>query len=862
MQRALAPKKLVALMGAAALAATLVVPTAGAGVKRWTRHGPFGGWGLSVAVHPDNAQVALAGSNGGGLYRTTDGGKNWAPVAGVPATAQATDIAWSTKNPSIVYAAVSNFDVYKSTDAGKSWEATGRSTALSVAVDPTNPQIVYSGGYSGSLKKSTNGGQDWVDKNTGISNAHVDVVLVDPKIPTTVWAGTDDTIYRNEGGGDGPWTQRATGLPASASVRDLAIDHEDSDILWAAMGNEQLWRTDDEGAQWDQVTAYTSPFANSVEVDPTNSARVYVGSSARVYLLTNNGQTIAERDFDFFQLSSIAVSLSNSPILYAVDLNSIFRSIDRGQQWLRRDKGYIATDVYDMDIAGTSIFAATGQKGIVRSTDGGTTWTSRNNGLSDFDMGAIAVAPSARQIMYAGMGTDTDAVFRSEDSGASWARADDGMVDGATELRIVSALEVHPDDPNVVLAGGSQNNMSIFKTTDGGDNWAEKPTGLSVALTEVHDIVFHPVTPSTVYAATDVGLYRSTTLGESWGVLGPPGNPEVHAVAIDPEAPQTLYAATGDGVWKSINGGNTWDALPKGLDNHFLRDVIVDPTNPNIVYAAGRYSLENSGMFKTVNGGVTWSPMDRGYSGTTVDNLLLDRSKGKVLHAGTWSKGVESYLIHPFVKGFPRFSKSQKIIVAWGGPAGHSIKHYDVDVRKGAYDKELGARSLLANNARAGKRVLEGKPGFTYCYRSRANDSKRSSDFSQERCAAIPLDDRSFAQQSNADWAEKTGTGYYRNTYLEGKKQGKKLTLGTLKGTDFGLMVSKCPECGVIQVTFDTGLGGGSVGNYDLSGAGRKKIYLDLANFSAPVTASVTVEIISAGKPVRIDGLAVRKEIG
>src|SRR2546423_14917184 len=102
------------------------------------------------------------------------------------------------------------------------------------------------------------------------------------------------------------------------------------------------------------------------------------------------------------------------------------------------------------------------------------------------------------------------------------------------------------------------------ETLQGGNNvW----TSLGPDRGSVGTLAFDPQNPSTLYAATDAGVIKSTDGGASWSEPKPflPAFVYVSSLAIDPQDPSVLYAATGRGVFKSMDGGASWSDVSSGL---------------------------------------------------------------------------------------------------------------------------------------------------------------------------------------------------------------------------------------------------------------------------------------------------------
>ncbi len=187
------------------------------------------------------------------------------------------------------------------------------------------------------------------------------------------------------------------------------------------------------------------------------------------------------------------------------------------------------------------------------------------------------------------------------------------------EIYSIGAVAVAPSNPNILYLGTGEANNSrstywgngVYKSTDAGESWT------NVGLPESHHIgriVVHPTDPDVVYVAAlghlysenpERGLYRSTDGGRSWDqLLAPEVNGKtigVVDVVMDPTNPDVLYAATfdkvrlpftydlggpGSRVYKSTDGGDSWEMLTNGLPMGMLGRIGIDVyhRDPNIVY--------------------------------------------------------------------------------------------------------------------------------------------------------------------------------------------------------------------------------------------------------------------------------------
>jgi protocatechuate 3,4-dioxygenase beta subunit len=314
-----------------------------------------------------------------------------------------------------------------------------------------------------------------------------------------------------------------------------------------------------------------------------------------------------------------------------------------------------------------TIYVAAAGGGVWKTTNGGTNWTPLTDNQGSLFMGAIALAPSNPNIIYAGEGEANlgpskllfnrdniysgQGVLKSADAGATWTLLGNSVFN----RRTISKIVVDPTDANTVYVAvgalannGLPGNTGIWKSTDGGLNWSDTTAGISTTAA-FSDVVMDSTDPLILYAAVGApggdsanGIYKTTNGGSNWTVAGnlPTGASDPHlgriSIALAPSAHLTLYAAIAASgevdfstlpfgklyeMVKSTDGGATWTNLPNtpeyfgsyiGPEPNFFGDydntLAVDPTNANIVYAGGG----EGGFIKTTNGGGTWSSAGSG----------------------------------------------------------------------------------------------------------------------------------------------------------------------------------------------------------------------------------------------------------
>ncbi len=309
--------------------------------------------------------------------------------------------------------------------------------------------------------------------------------------------------------------------------------------------------------------------------------------------------------------------------------------------------------------------------GVWKTENNGTTFTPIFDEQPVSSIGDIAIAPSDRNTIYVGTGEPNNrqsssfggGVFKSTDGGRKFSYV------GLKETQTIAKIAIHPKDPNTAYVAatghlfGPNPERGIYKTTDGGKNWAlvkfvDNDTGFI-------DMVMHPTDPNVIWAASyqrrrqpwgfngggsGSGIWRTGDGGKTWTKVtgnGLPDNPIIGRIGLDicRSKPNVILAqievgpsggtgagvnedgslvpptqtagfgggrggpeATPDpkksGVWRSEDGGRSWRFMSNNNNRPmYYSKIRVDPSNDQIVYTLGAAAA------KSTDGGRTFSPM-------------------------------------------------------------------------------------------------------------------------------------------------------------------------------------------------------------------------------------------------------------
>jgi len=254
----------------------------------------------------------------------------------------------------------------------------------------------------------------------------------------------------------------------------------------------------------------------------------------------------------------------------------------------------------------------------------------------------IAIHPNNPNTWYVAVGSG--GVWKTHNAGVTW----NPIFDGESSYSIGS-VTIDPNNPHIIWVGTGENvggrhvgfGDGIYKSTDGGGSW----TNMGLKKSEhISKVVVHPENSDVIWVAAQGplwnkgdqrGLYKSTDGGETWNkTLGNSEWTGVTDLVLDPRNPDVIYAATwdrhrtvaaymgggpGSGLHKSTDGGETWTELKKGIPGSSLGKIglAISPQNPDYVYAAIELDRTKGGVFMSTDRGASWKKMSDAVSGGT-----------------------------------------------------------------------------------------------------------------------------------------------------------------------------------------------------------------------------------------------------
>jgi photosystem II stability/assembly factor-like uncharacterized protein len=262
------------------------------------------------------------------------------------------------------------------------------------------------------------------------------------------------------------------------------------------------------------------------------------------------------------------------------------------------------SDVVGIPGPSKTIIAASAAGGIWKTTNNGITWRPTFDDKRVVSMGALAIAPSDTQQVWAGTGEVNSrnsiepggGIYKSTDGGITW------QAKGLEKTEHIGRIAVHPTNPNIVIVAAlgaawrSNPERGLYRTTDGGNTWTlVKHVSDKAGFV---DVAMHPKDPNIVFAT-------------SWERF---------------RTPYSLWSGgPGSALWKSTDAGVTWNEVkgggfPAGLKGRMSLDINLG--NPNVIYMmieasekttlpiVGERNPKLNGLWRSTDGGATWSQMN------------------------------------------------------------------------------------------------------------------------------------------------------------------------------------------------------------------------------------------------------------
>ncbi|MGE5245959.1 MAG: VPS10 domain-containing protein [Betaproteobacteria bacterium] len=629
----------------------------------------------AIEIAPSNPDVIYVGTGeenprnnasfGNGVYRSDDGGATWRHL-GLPDSDRIARIRIDSRDPDVAYVCAMGHEwgpndergVYKTTDGGRNWKRllfVDQQTACSdIDVDPNNSNVIYagmwtyrryawlldSGGRQTALYKSVDGGATWKKLTNGIP-AMLDRigVSVSRSEPNIVYMVSETPNYQGElwRSDDAGASWRVVNKDPNINFRpfyyaDIRVDPNDPNRIYSLSGS--LYLSEDAGRNFRRIGNDVHGDHQALWIDPTNSKRVLSGSDGGFQVSYDGGKNFnVLNNIAFTQFYHINYDMQK-PYMVCGGLqdngtwcgpsNSLLSEGIRKNDWFTVGGGDGFFAVPDMkepwrvytDLQGGVISVMDTRSGASRAISPypnriGSVGDAMENHKYRYNWNSpIVLSPQDGQTVYFG----GDVLFKTTNHGQSWTAISPDLTtndknkqksSGGPIVTDNTAAEFHctiitiapsPVDANVIWVGTDDGNVQV--TRDGGKTWTntiKNVPGLAPNAW-IPTVEASHYDAGTAYIAADhhqdddytAYFFKTTDYGKTWTRLTI-GDPKVtgwpHVIREDPKVRTLLYAGTELGLWVSFDGGSNWTSLRQNMPPVPVRDIQIQPRDNDLLVA-------------------------------------------------------------------------------------------------------------------------------------------------------------------------------------------------------------------------------------------------------------------------------------
>jgi hypothetical protein len=581
-----------------------------------------------------------AGSQYGGVFRSTNNGSSWIPCfSGLPAGVSVVRL---LAKDTLLFAGTGYWSkqgqgIYRSGDQGATWvpknngiqvNPAGYFTDLDITGLAKTTNYIYASTRQNGIYRSADNGDNWVKvfDEYGPDSAFREIYSI-CAIGDAVYAGGNFVIgvHRSYDQGE-TWDVVSTGFPSGFIVYQLTSAGSDLYVrgshgfYWSPTNGDYFVGINNgigypEGAGTGAISAEGSVVL----------ASTYDGSEGpRTYKSTNKGAS-------WTVLSGLSTSYVQASLISGQDMftghignygvtsngGGVIKSADGGATWANSSVGLRGISCRALASDGASVYGGSYYySGMFKSTNAGASWSKTLLPGTTPNYQILAMT-NAGTTLYAGVNA-TNGVFKSVDGGITWTQS-------GTIGKQVWAVGTNA---TYVFAGTSNDGMR--RSSNGGTSWTTINTGLpTVGEKSVRAML---ISGTRIYIGNSRGVFWSANDGTNWtainGGIGSPGYGIVKTIAVKGD---TLWAGATSGVIMSVNHGATWTTLPSttGINYALLRVG-------NTLYAGG-----TSGVYVSSDWGSTWSSFNAQFPNIPEVNVLY--MSNDILYAGTYGQAVWQY---------------------------------------------------------------------------------------------------------------------------------------------------------------------------------------------------------------------------
>ncbi len=681
-----------------------------------------------VVIHPSDRSTWYVAVHSGNVFKSDNAGTTWTAIFDGQVSYSIGHLAIDPQNPLTVWVGTGENNsqrsvgygdgVYKSTDGGKNWTNVGLKTSAhigAILIDPRKSDVAYvaatgplwSAGGERGVYKTIDGGKTWTqvlkpdNEWTGAQS-----MVMDPRNPEVLYASTHQRARRQWGfinGGPGSslykttdggatWVKITKGLPNEELGKiGLAVSPADGNVVYAVVEAQNraggLYRSLDAGQNWERMSGWqpTSPmYYQKLYADPKNPDRIYL-MDTQLQVSDDGGRTVRSIQSRTVHVDHHALWIDPTDTEHLINGNDggLYESFDRGVTWTF--KGNLSlTQFYKVDVDNDLPFYNVCGGTQDNNTLCGPSQTINGHGATNFDWAVIVGGDGFQPRVDP---TDPNTIY------GQWQHGELVRMDKRTGERVDIQPQAEPGDPPLrwhwdsplLISPHSSTRLyfaaqRLFRSDDRGNSWrpvsgdltrqidrnqlrmmgrvwsidaiaknnSTSQYGAIVSLSE------SPVKEGLLVAGTDDGLIHVTEDGgASWRRIATvPGVPDTSFVA-DIETSRhdvnTFYVTinhhkAGDHrpyLMKTTDLGRTWTSIGGNLPERGAAWTLVeDHVDSNLLFVGTEF-----GLHATMDGGKKWVQLKGGLPTIQMRDLAIQRRESDLVVA-TFGRGF--YILHDY----------------------------------------------------------------------------------------------------------------------------------------------------------------------------------------------------------------------
>jgi photosystem II stability/assembly factor-like uncharacterized protein len=556
---------------------------------------------LRPFAHPVDSRTVYVATDcafSGGIYKSENQGASWITVTEGLTDTHVTALAFDPVNPKVMFAGTASGNVFHSINGGANWTPIGKPDQFisNLAVNPFGSHEPWAAGaddsgHFGYLWKYV--GDNWVQVSPGAGGENITTsITFSPGVSGTMWIGTLQGSLKSIDGGN---TWESIGAP-SHHVNALAIDPEDSRVIYLGYNGTGLAKTIDGGTSWTEINqGLTGVYPTGLAIHPIDPASVYATAHGTGTFKTNNG----------------------------------------GGSWLMLPSDNLVPRTPVVDPFNPKRVYIGTNSGVCSTENDGITWnctTPAPPPLYELCCGVelmtlLGVQQPGHLVMGVGF-LDNNAlsfefvgggVYTSTDYGESWKYIDVGQV-----IAPVAVLASDPLNPTTIYAGTDNrtenNGTGVWKSEDGGETWS--PSGLPDK--RITGIAVDPFNSQLIYAVSLQQFYVSSNGGATWVLRATQDSQDfgIDKLLVAPTTPPAIYLYGWRGLIRSLDGGLHWERAAGSLGYTNIGSMAMTTMEGRVVLYVG-------------TGGGTVTEMDQGI-------LRLASTNDTLVNAGVYRNIIQT----------------------------------------------------------------------------------------------------------------------------------------------------------------------------------------------------------------------------